>query len=192
MFQTESSKQVPQSRTTRRPAKQPTTDLTTDNKTRTNTTNTITNHTNDPFDDAPATPTPTTPTTRTAFATPTTTITQDIAAVLADGIHDFDDMGLDEKILHGVYGFGFEKPSQVQARAIVPALTGQDIIIQAQSGTGKTGELLVLSMLFVIIDEIFVCACVYVCVCVCVCMCACVYVCVFQTQKCLLPHHTHT
>lgn len=51
----------------------------------------------------------------------------------------FDDMDLEEKLLRGIYAFGFEAPSKVQARAIVPSLSGKDIIVQAQSGTGKTG-----------------------------------------------------
>jgi superfamily II DNA/RNA helicase len=33
---------------------------------------------------------------------------------------------------------GFEKPSAIQQRAIVPVVTGRDVIAQAQSGTGKT------------------------------------------------------
>lgn len=33
---------------------------------------------------------------------------------------------------------GFEKPSAIQQRAIVPVITGRDVIAQAQSGTGKT------------------------------------------------------
>jgi len=48
-------------------------------------------------------------------------------------------MGLSEALLRGVYSAGFERPSPVQARAIVPAMTGVDMVIQAQSGTGKTG-----------------------------------------------------
>jgi translation initiation factor 4A len=39
----------------------------------------------------------------------------------------------------GIYAYGFEKPSAIQQRAIVPVLTGRDTIAQAQSGTGKTG-----------------------------------------------------
>jgi translation initiation factor 4A len=50
----------------------------------------------------------------------------------------FDDMGLEETILRGIYGYGFEKPSAIQKRAIVPVIKGNDIIAQAQSGTGKT------------------------------------------------------
>jgi superfamily II DNA/RNA helicase len=36
-------------------------------------------------------------------------------------------------------GKGFEKPSVVQSMAIVPLTQGRDAIVQAQSGTGKTG-----------------------------------------------------
>jgi len=47
-------------------------------------------------------------------------------------------MGLKEDLLRGIYAFGFEKPSAIQQRAIVPCTTGRDVIAQAQSGTGKT------------------------------------------------------
>ena len=33
---------------------------------------------------------------------------------------------------------GFEKPSAIQQRAILPITSGRDVIAQAQSGTGKT------------------------------------------------------
>jgi translation initiation factor 4A len=51
----------------------------------------------------------------------------------------FDEMGLKEDILRGIYAHGFEKPSAIQARAIKPIIDGRDTIGQAQSGTGKTG-----------------------------------------------------
>jgi superfamily II DNA/RNA helicase len=35
-------------------------------------------------------------------------------------------------------GYGFEKPSAIQKRGIIPLLRGKDTIAQAQSGTGKT------------------------------------------------------
>jgi ATP-dependent RNA helicase len=50
----------------------------------------------------------------------------------------FDKMGLKEELLRGIYAYGFEKPSAIQQRAIVPIITGRDVIAQAQSGTGKT------------------------------------------------------
>eukprot|EP00096_Caligus_rogercresseyi_P003974 TRINITY_DN1804_c0_g1_i1.p1 TRINITY_DN1804_c0_g1~~TRINITY_DN1804_c0_g1_i1.p1 ORF type:complete len:419 (-),score=124.05 TRINITY_DN1804_c0_g1_i1:283-1539(-) len=50
----------------------------------------------------------------------------------------FDDMNLREPLLRGIYSFGFEKPSAIQQRAIVPCIKTRDAIAQAQSGTGKT------------------------------------------------------
>lgn len=51
----------------------------------------------------------------------------------------FDEMPLHMMLLRGIYSFGFEKPSPIQQRAIVPIARGDDVIAQAQSGTGKTG-----------------------------------------------------
>jgi translation initiation factor 4A len=51
----------------------------------------------------------------------------------------FDQMGLKEPILRGIFSYGFERPSIIQQKAIVPMVTGKDIIAQASSGTGKTG-----------------------------------------------------
>jgi translation initiation factor 4A len=51
----------------------------------------------------------------------------------------FDNMDLPTNLLRGIYLYGFEKPSAIQQRAVVPFIKGGDIIAQAQSGTGKTG-----------------------------------------------------
>ncbi|CAD6187273.1 unnamed protein product [Caenorhabditis auriculariae] len=53
-------------------------------------------------------------------------------------VPSFDEMSLKEELLRGIYAFGFENPSAIQQRAIVPCTTGRDVIAQAQSGTGKT------------------------------------------------------
>lgn len=53
-------------------------------------------------------------------------------------VDNFDDMNLKEELLRGIYGYGFEKPSAIQQRAIIPCIKGHDVIAQAQSGTGKT------------------------------------------------------
>jgi translation initiation factor 4A len=53
-------------------------------------------------------------------------------------VDNFDNMNLLEDLLRGVYAYGFEKPSAIQQRAIMPLVKGVDIIAQAQSGTGKT------------------------------------------------------
>ncbi|KAJ1771201.1 RNA helicase [Coemansia sp. RSA 1822] len=56
-------------------------------------------------------------------------------------VTSFDDMGLKEDLLRGIYAYNFERPSAIQQRAIMPIAGGRDVIAQAQSGTGKTGTL---------------------------------------------------
>jgi translation initiation factor 4A len=51
----------------------------------------------------------------------------------------FDDMNLPTDLLRGIYAYGFEKPSEIQKKGIVPIASGMELIAQAQSGTGKTG-----------------------------------------------------
>jgi translation initiation factor 4A len=51
----------------------------------------------------------------------------------------YDDMGLPEDLLRGIYAYGWEKPSAIQSVAILPIVKGRDVLGQAQSGTGKTG-----------------------------------------------------
>jgi len=53
-------------------------------------------------------------------------------------VKSFDDLGLREELLRGIYAYGFNKPSAVQQRAILPIMKGRDVIVQSQSGTGKT------------------------------------------------------
>jgi translation initiation factor 4A len=53
-------------------------------------------------------------------------------------VASFDDMNLKDDLLRGIYAYGFEKPSAIQQRGILPILSGHDTIAQAQSGTGKT------------------------------------------------------
>ena len=61
-------------------------------------------------------------------------------------IDTFDDLEISEDLLRGIYGYGFEVPSAIQKKAIVPVLKGLDIIAQAQSGTGKTASFLIGTM----------------------------------------------
>lgn len=49
-------------------------------------------------------------------------------------VDNFDDMNLKEELLRGIYAYGFEKPSAIQQRAIMPCVKGHDVIAQAQSG----------------------------------------------------------
>ena len=50
----------------------------------------------------------------------------------------FEDSGLDERIIRAVKEMGFESMSPIQKEAIPAVLSGEDIIGQAQTGTGKT------------------------------------------------------
>ena len=39
---------------------------------------------------------------------------------------NFDDMNLKETLLRGIYAYGFEKPSAIQQRAIIPCIKGTE------------------------------------------------------------------
>lgn len=54
-------------------------------------------------------------------------------------VKTFEELKLKDEILQGIYSYGWDKPSAIQAKAILPILEGNDIVAQAQSGTGKTG-----------------------------------------------------
>ena len=51
----------------------------------------------------------------------------------------FDNLDIKDNLLRGIYSYGFEKPSNIQHKAIPIINTGKDLIAQSQSGTGKTG-----------------------------------------------------
>ena len=51
----------------------------------------------------------------------------------------FEDMGLNEDLLRSIYSYGFEEPSKIQKKGIIPIIEKKDLIAQSQSGTGKTG-----------------------------------------------------
>ncbi|KAG1892210.1 P-loop containing nucleoside triphosphate hydrolase protein [Suillus subluteus] len=53
-------------------------------------------------------------------------------------VSTFEDLNLKEDLLRGIYAYDFKKPSAIQQRAILPITQGRDVIVQAQSGTGKT------------------------------------------------------
>ena len=50
----------------------------------------------------------------------------------------FSDLGLPEPLLQALNEVGYETPSPIQAQTIPPLLQGQDVLGQAQTGTGKT------------------------------------------------------
>ena len=65
----------------------------------------------------------------------------------------WDELDLKEELLRGIYGYGFESPSQIQKIAIKPIPDKKDVIAQAQSGTGKTGTFTISSLQRIDITE---------------------------------------
>jgi translation initiation factor 4A len=58
----------------------------------------------------------------------------------------FEEMNLPENLLRGIFSHGFEKPSAIQSKGIMPMVEGRDLLAQAQSGTGKTGTFVIGSL----------------------------------------------
>lgn len=59
-----------------------------------------------------------------------------------EGIQTFarwEELDIPRNLLRGIIAYGFETPSPIQQKSIIPFNSGKDIIAQAQSGTGKTG-----------------------------------------------------
>lgn len=48
---------------------------------------------------------------------------------LTEVVEDFDQLNLREPLLRGIYGYGFERPSNVQQRALKPCISGSFSII---------------------------------------------------------------
>lgn len=51
---------------------------------------------------------------------------------------DFDNLGLDARLLRAIKKRGFERPTAVQSECIPKALEGRDIVARARTGSGKT------------------------------------------------------
>ena len=59
--------------------------------------------------------------------------------ITASTITSWEELNIKRELLRGIYANGFEHPSPIQQKGIIPMIKGGDIIAQAQSGTGKTG-----------------------------------------------------
>lgn len=55
---------------------------------------------------------------------------------------EFSNLGIKDELLKGVFIYGFKNPSPIQVKGIKAINTGNDCILQSQSGTGKTGTFL--------------------------------------------------
>ena len=51
----------------------------------------------------------------------------------------FASLGLSEALVRAIEAAGYTEPTPVQQRAIPAVLQGRDLMVAAQTGTGKTG-----------------------------------------------------
>lgn len=56
---------------------------------------------------------------------------------------EFNEMGLQTELLGAIYNYGLEHPSLIQQQVIPSFLTGNDLIVQSQAGTGKTASVII-------------------------------------------------
>ena len=73
-----------------------------------------------------------------------------------ESVETFDELNLKLDLLRGIYGYGFEKPSIIQQKAILPIIKGNYVISQAhyvisqaQSGTGKIAAFAIGTLLLI-------------------------------------------
>lgn len=57
----------------------------------------------------------------------TTPTTGQIESNYDETVDSFDTMELKPELLRGVYAYGFERPSAIQQRAIMPVIKGKDL-----------------------------------------------------------------
>lgn len=61
------------------------------------------------------------------------------ASPSGEGAQTFEDLGLHEDVLQALQEMGWEAPTPVQRDTYPLAVAGKDVIVQARTGTGKTG-----------------------------------------------------
>ena len=60
------------------------------------------------------------------------------AAPSAEAPNAFAELGLAPEIVRAITRTGYDQPTEVQARAVPAALTGKDLLVSSQTGSGKT------------------------------------------------------
>lgn len=75
---------------------------------------------------------------QTVGATESTLLQDEVTGEEESPLVSFNDLGLSAPVLQAVSDLGFESPTPIQEQAIPLLLAGNDLIGQAQTGTGKT------------------------------------------------------
>jgi len=68
-------------------------------------------------------------------------------------LNSWEDLDAKAPLLRGIYAYGFEIPSPIQKKAILPIFSKKDVIAQAQSGTGKTACFAIGSLQLIDVDK---------------------------------------
>lgn len=68
-------------------------------------------------------------------------------------ISSWDELDISENLLRSIHAYGFEEPSPIQTKGIVPIIKGLDTIGQAQSGTGKTATFVIGALARIVLTE---------------------------------------
>ena len=55
---------------------------------------------------------------------------EEIVSNWEEKVESFDELGLKEELLRGIYGYGFNRPSPIQQKGILPLLKKRDTIAQ--------------------------------------------------------------
>ena len=63
-----------------------------------------------------------------------------------------ENFAIKEQLLRGIFAYGFNNPSPIQKKSILPLIFEKDVIAQAQSGTGKTGAFTIGTLEIINID----------------------------------------
>jgi ATP-dependent RNA helicase DDX19/DBP5 len=89
---------------------------------------------------AEVTPSPVTPSPTKTTLENTTNEVQVVGDRIYSAVKSFEQLGLSQELLKGIYAMGFEKPSKIQETALPMLLQNppKNMIGQSQAGTGKT------------------------------------------------------
>jgi len=62
---------------------------------------------------------------------------------MEESYESFEQMNINKLLLDGLYKYGYKTPTLLQKKIIVPIIYGKNIIIQSDSGTGKTTSIII-------------------------------------------------